>query len=140
MRSDLAVIAFFILTAGIGSGEAYLEVSEVSMALRGEDAMFQLNYTLDAFSRLYVLTLGCRYLEQDLLSLFKSYSNVSMLRADPYTASLLVKGAGRNNSGYYLFDSMPLGAKVARFTVVYPGGLDRTFYNVSSTPNVFCEA
>jgi hypothetical protein len=107
------------------------------MTLIGGDAIFELNYTLDSFAKLYVLALGAGYIEPDIESLFKSYGDVKTLRADPNSAALLVKDAGKNSSGYYLFDSRPLGGRVAKFTVVYPGGLSRTFHNVTSTPNVF---
>jgi hypothetical protein len=123
-----------------GSGEDYIVISEATMSLDRGDALFELNYTLDTFARFYVLALGCKYLEPDLASVLGSYSSIKTVRADPNSAALLVRDAGIKNSDYYLFESKPLGIRVAKFTVVYPEGLSRTFYNVSSTPNVFCKA
>ena len=50
-------------------------------------------------------------------------------------------------AGYFLFDSTPFGSieavrreAIPSFSVVYPGGRIRTFYNVTATQNVFSEA
>lgn len=136
MRLAPAILVIIALISCV-VGEVYFEVNDVTMTLIGGDALFELNYTLDSFAKLYVLALGAGSIEPDLKSLFKSYGDVKTIRADPDSAALLVKGAGKSNTGYYLFDSRPLGGRVAKFTVVYPGGLSRTFYNVTSTPNVF---
>jgi hypothetical protein len=136
MHFELIIMAMIVLVAG-AAGEVYFEVNEITMSMIDEDALFELNYTLDSFAKLYVLALGCGYIEPDLISLFKSYDDVKTVRANPDRAALLVRGAGKNNSGYYLFDSRPLGVRVAKFTVLYPGGLFRTYHNVTSTPNVF---
>ncbi len=150
MRWALGVLAFTaILTFIISSAEGgeYLYVKDVTMRLNEGNATFEINYTLETFTKLYVLALGCRYIEPDLLSLFGNYSSAKVIRAGPDCAALLVSGAGKYNSGYYLFDSRPLGSgnkplkeKISRFTVVYPEGRVRTFLNVTSTQNVFCEA
>lgn len=137
MRLILMAVVIIAFVSCV-SGEVYFEVNDITMSLIGGDALFDLNYSLDSFAKLYILALGAGYLEPDLVSLFKSYDDVKTLRADPNSAVLLVKGAGKNYSGYYLFDSRPLGVRVAKFTVVYPGGMSRTFHNVTSTPNVFC--
>ena len=82
-----------------------------------------------------------------MISFLGGYSDVKLIKADIDGAALQVVGAGKYNSGYYLFDSMPFGSKdkplkegIARFSVVYPGGRVRTFYNVTSTQNVFSQA
>lgn len=143
MRLAFTIFAFavpllaFMTLVSVVAGDVYFEVNDITMTLIGGDALFELNYTLDSFAKLYVLALGAGYIEPDLISLLKSYDDVTTVRVDPNSAALLVKGAGKNNSGYYLFDSRPLGARVSKFTVVYPNGLSRTFHNVTSTPNVF---
>jgi hypothetical protein len=139
MRLILIFLAIILLSS-CASGEVYLKVNDIRMSLIDGDALFELNYTLDSFAKLYVLALGCGNIEPDLVSIFKSYDHVKTVKATPHSAALLAKGAGKNNSGYYLFDSRPLGVKVSRFTVLYPGGLSRTFHNVASTPNVFSGA
>ncbi len=136
MRFILAILATYMLISS-GAGEIYFGVNDITMHLKDGDALFELNYTLDFFAKLYVLALGCSYIEPDLISLFKSYDNVKTVKANPDNAVLLAKGAGKNSSGYYLYDSRPLGMRVAKFTVLYPGGLFRTYHNVTSTPNVF---
>ena len=150
MRFIVLIFAFFAFStfaACSEDGGAYLHVTEVTMRLEGENATFDLNYTLDTFARIYIMALGCRYLEPELISFLGGYSEVELVRADIDGAALHVKGAGKYNSGYYLFDSMPFGRKEAplreaipSFSVVYPGGRVRTFYNVTATQNVFSEA
>ena len=150
MRFIVLILAFFALSIFADCSEdggMYLHVNEMTMRLEGENATFDLNYTLDTFARIYIMALGCRYLEPELISFLGGYSEVELVRADIDGASLHVKGAGKYNSGYYLFDSMPFGRKEAPlreaipiFSVVYPGGRVRTFYNVTATQNVFSEA
>ncbi|NMC09898.1 MAG: hypothetical protein GYA39_02805 [Methanothrix sp.] len=150
MRSILAIMALLSTTTFAvcsGSGEEYIYVKDVTMRLNGENATFELNYSLDTFTRLYVLALGCRYLEPELISFLGNYHEVKLLKADINSAALQVNDAGKYNGGYYLFDSRPLGSRtkpinvgVAKFTVVYPEGQVRTFYNVTCTQSVFCQA
>jgi hypothetical protein len=150
MRPLAALFAFLILSglsASSAVGSEYIDIKEVTMRLDDDNATFELNYTLDTFTRLYVLALGCRYLEPELVSFLGGYRDVMLIKADTNGATLRVAGAGKYNSGYYLFDSMPFGSKdkplkesIARFTVVYPSGRLRTFYNVTATQNVFSQA
>lgn len=150
MRRLAAIFALLTLSAlstFSAAGSEYLDIKEVTMHLEGDNATFDLNYTMDTFTRLYVTALGCRYLEPELTSFLGGYSDVRLIRADIEGATLKVVGAGKYNSGYFLFDSMPFGSKekplkggVSRFSVVYPGGRVRTFYNVTATQNVFSQA
>jgi len=150
MRRLAAILAFLTLSAlstGPATGSEYLDIKDVTMHLEGDNATFELNYTLDTFTRFYVTALGCRYLEKELTSFLGGYSDVVLEKADIDGASLQVMGAGKYNSGYYLFDSTPFGSRekplkgsIAQFSVVYPGGRVRTFYNVTATQNVFSQA
>jgi len=141
-QSLLVTLAIFasVMTVSSTSGSDYMRIDDVTMALDGDSALMKINYTLDSFTSLYVLALGCRYLEPHLLTIFPSYKKVLTVSADPNHAVLKVEGAGGYSNGYYLFNSMPLRSHVPKFTVVYPTGLFRTFYNVTSTPNVFAKA
>ena len=107
MRLVLIILAVIALVSCV-AGERYFEVNDITMSPIGGDALFELNYTLDSFAKLYVLALGAGYIEPDLVSLFKSYEDVKTVRANINSAALLVKGAGKNDGGYYLFDSRPL--------------------------------
>ena len=150
MRRLAAIFAFLTLSAiaiSSAAGSEYLNVKEVTMRLDDGNATFELNYSLDTFTRIYITALGCRYLEPELISFLGGYGDVRLVKADIDGAALQVTGAGKYNSGYYLFDSMPFGSKdkprkegIAKFSVVYPGGRVRTFYNVTATQNVFSQA
>jgi hypothetical protein len=150
MRYLTATLLLLALTTTVtcaSAGGKYLNVNEVTMHLEGENATFELNYTLDTFTRIYVLALGCRYLEPELTSFLGGYGSARLVKADMDGAAVQVAGAGKYNSGYYLFDSTPFGTRnkplkegIARFSVVYPEGRVRTFYNVTATQNVFSQA
>jgi hypothetical protein len=147
LAAIFAVLILSTIADCSAAGSEYLYITEVTMRLEGNNATFELNYTLDAFTRIYVMALGCRYLEPELRSFLGGYSDVLLIKADTEGAALLVVGAGKYNSGYYLFDSMPFGSKdkplkegIARFSVVYPEGRIRTFYNLTATQSVFSQA
>jgi hypothetical protein len=155
MMRFLAAILFLLATLlaltttapRAAAGGEYLNIEEVTMHLEGENATFELNYTLDTFTRIYVLALGCRYLEPELTSFLGGYGSAKLVKADMDGAAVQVAGAGKYNSGYYLVDSVPFGTRekplkegIARFSVVYPEGRVRTFYNVTATQNVFSQA
>ena len=133
----IALLAFTICPV---MGENYFYVKDMNMQLNDGNATFEVNYTLETFTKFYVIALGCKYIEPDLISLLGNFNNLTTIRADPDSASLTAIGAGKYNSGYYLFESRPLGERVDKLTVVYPEGRPRTFYNMTSTPNVFCIA
>jgi hypothetical protein len=151
MRFTSAILILLAFSSLIcccpAAGSEYIHINDVTMRLEGENATFDLNYTLDTFSQIYVMVLGCRYLEPELRFFLGCYKDVQLIRADYEGATLHVRGAGRYNSGYYLFDSTSFNCNesspaegISRFSVVYPGGRVRTFYNVTSTQNVFSEA
>ena len=145
MLTILALLWLVCLPSATASD--YIRINEVVMHLEEENASFDLKYSLDTFTRIYVMILGCRSLESELLSFLGFYKDVELIRADISGATLFVRGAGKHNSGYYLFDATPFGSKdeptkegIPRFSVVYPEGRIRTFYNVTATQNVFSEA
>jgi hypothetical protein len=144
MGKSHVVLALIVLLASTVCPvvcENYLYVKDIDMHLNEEgNAVFNMNYTLEFFTKFYVLAMGCKYIEPDLVSLFSDFDNVTTVSANPDSATLVAWGAGKYNSGYYLYESRPLGSKIAKLTVVYPEGQAKTFYNATSTPNVFCMA
>lgn len=121
-------------------GREYIQVQEVTMSLEDGDAVFDVLFDLDPLARLYVLALGSKYIEPELIDLFSDFDNVTVRRTEPQRAVLVSKGAGEFRSGYYLYDSRQLRHQVPKLTIVYPERLSRTFYKVSATPSVFSEA
>ena len=132
----------FVLAApGLAErGREYIQVREVTMSLEDGDAVFDVKFGLDPFARLYVLALGTKHIEPELIDLFSDFGNVTVTRTEPHRAVLVSKGAGELKSGYYLYDSRHLRSEVPKLTVIYPERLTRTFYQVSATPSVFSEA
>ncbi|ABK15254.1 MAG: hypothetical protein H5T42_01585 [Methanothrix sp.] len=139
MRYLGLIITFVFFVWHASAGLSYIQVKDVTMIPDGDDLKFNVNYTLEPFARLYVLALGCRHIEPELVRLFSSYQNVKTVKAKPSTATLVVENAGTYLDGYYLYDAKPLSSPISRFTVVYPEGVTRTFINVTSTPSIFVE-
>ena len=142
-----AILVMATMVACIIADGECIYVKDVTMHLDGDDATFELNYSLDTFTRFYVLALGCRHLEPELLSFLSGYRDVRLIKADTEGAALQVKGAGKYNGSCYLFDSHPFGSRnnpgktgIAKLSVVYPEGRIRTFYNVTSTQIISCPA
>lgn len=138
----LALTACLIPLAG---GSSYIYVKDITMRLENENATFELNYTLEAFTRLYVLVLGCRYIEPDLRSILGKDADAKLVRVGPDSAALEISGAGErkygsNNSQYYVFKPIRLSTTAEYFKVVYPDGIFRIYKNLSETPAVFCTA
>jgi hypothetical protein len=148
MRSIAATLAFLAITTVAVCSSACgqcIYVKDVTMHLDGDDATFELSYQLDTFTWFYVLALGCRHLEPELLSFLGGYRDVKLMKADVDGAALQVKGAARYDGSYYHFDPHPFGSKdnplkkgIAKLSVVYPEGRTHTFYNVTSTQSVSC--
>ena len=143
----LALVA--LLTVAVYGGEAggYIYVKDITMHMSDGNATFDLNYSLETFARLYVLALGCRYLEPDLLSIFKGCGAVKLLSAGTNCASVKVTKAGKYAEGRYLFEPLSRDSKdvtlkdgIPRLTVIYPEGRSLTFYNVTSVQSIFREA
>jgi hypothetical protein len=150
MRTVPGVLALTaLLSVAICGGQAgdYIYVKEITMHMGEGNATFDLNYSLEMFAKLYVLALGYRYLEPDLLSIFRGCGGLKLLRADTNCASVEVTKAGKYVDGRYLFEPLsrntkdvPLKSGIPRFTVVYPEGQACTFYNVTSVQRIFREA
>jgi len=143
MRSATVVLLLLFILASPSfaeQGREYIKVQEVTMSLLDGDAVFDVSFDLDPFAKLYVLALGTKYIEPELISLISDFDNVTVTKTEPHRAVLVSKGAGEFRSGYYLYDSRQLSYQVPKLTVVYPERLSRTFYKVSATPSVFSEA
>jgi len=143
MRKNAALLLMiFILAAPALAerGREYIQVREVTMSLEDGDAVFDVKFGLDPLARLYVLALGTKHIEPELIDLFYDFGNVTVTRTEPHRAVLVSRGAGELKSGYYLYDSRLLRHEVPKLTVIYPERLTRTFYQVSATPSVFSEA
>jgi hypothetical protein len=143
MRSATVVLLLlfvFAMPSSAERGREYIRVQEVTMSLEGGDASFDVKFDLDPFARIYVLALGTKYIEPELIDLFSDFDNLTVAKTDPSRAVIVSKGAGEFRSGYYLYDSKELSQMVPKLTIIYPGRMVRTFYDVSATPSVFSEA
>ncbi|MDD1742012.1 MAG: hypothetical protein LUQ47_01645 [Methanotrichaceae archaeon] len=146
MKSSQVFAGFMLLIFISNDGLAgnYLYVKDITMYLNEADATFHLNYTLDTFTKIYVLALGSRHIQPDLASMFGNFNDIRIEGVDYKSATILAAKAGKYNGSHYLFDSRPLEIgenilqnRIERFRVIYPDELNQTFYNISCTPEVF---
>lgn len=138
----MTVLLVLVLLMGACTGESnrnYIHVKEVTMTLKGGDAVFNVDFDLNSLAKLYVMALGSKYLENNLNHLFAGFGNIATVKSNMNQAVLVARDAAEYDSGYYLFESRPLGHKVPRLTVIYPEGHTYSLDNVSDTPSVFCE-
>jgi hypothetical protein len=149
MRSArvVAAIILLIFLANGGLAGNFLSVKDITMYLNEGNATFQLNYTLDTFTKIYVLVLGSRYIQPDLVSMFGNFDDIKIEGVDHQSATILAAKAGKYNGSHYFFDSRPLEIddsilqnKIKKFRVIYPGEPNQTFYNISCTPEVLYRA
>jgi hypothetical protein len=139
----VATLIFFILISNDGLAENYLSIKDITMYLNEGNATFHLNYTLDTFTKIYVLVLGSRYIRPDLASMFGNFDDIRIKGVDHKSAIILAADAGKYNGSHYFFDSRPLEIgksispkRIGQFRVVYPDELNETFCNISRTPEV----
>jgi hypothetical protein len=140
------VLSSIFITVGAASAETprYLQVRSITMTLEGQDATFNIEYELDMIARMYVLFLGTGSIEPAIYDIFNDFDNIQVLSVREDNAVVKVRNVSYHDpeqGGNILFhDSHNLGIIVDTFTLVFPSGVERTFSNVSTTPNTFFEA
>ncbi len=139
------LLSSIFMTVGTASAEPprYLEVKSITMTLEGQDATFNIEYKLDQIARVYVFLLGTGSLESAIYGMFKDFDNIEVLSVREDNAVVKVTNVSYQDpeqGGNILFhDSHNLGTNVGAFTIVFPSGAERTFSDVSTTPNTFFE-
>ncbi len=140
------VLSSIFLTVGAASAEPprYLQVRSITMTLEGQDATFNIEYELDMIARMYVLFLGTGSIEPAIYDIFSDFNDIQVLSVREDNAVVKVRNVSYHDpeqGGNILFhDSHNLGITVDNFILVFPSGVERTFSNVSTTPNTFFEA
>jgi len=139
------LLSSIFMTVGTASAELprYLEVKSITMTFEGQDATFNIEYELDSIARVYVFLLGTGSLESAIYGMFKDFDNIEVLSVREDNAVVKVTNVSYQDpeqGGNILFhDSHNLGTTVETFTIVFPSGAERTFSDVSTTPNTFFE-
>lgn len=139
------LLSSIFLTAGNASAEPsrYLQVKSITMTFEGQDATLNVEYKLDTIAQVYVFLLGTGSIEPAIYNLFDDFDNIQVLSVREDNAVVKVMNVSYHDpeqEGNLLFhDSHNLGTTVDTFIVVYPSGEERTFSDVSATPNTFFE-
>lgn len=140
------LLSSIFLTVGTASAEPprYLQVRSITMTLEGPDATFNIEYELDMIARMYVLFLGTGSIEPAIYDIFNDFDDVEVLSVMEDNAVVKVRNVSYHDpeQGVNMFfhDSHNLGITVDIFKLIFPSGVERIFYDVSTTPNTFFEA
>ena len=143
--TGLVLLSIF-LTMGTASAEPprYLQVRSITMTLEGPDATFNIEYELDMIARMYVFFLGTGSIEPAIYDIFSDFNDIQVLSVREDSAVVKVRNVSYHDpeqgGNIFFHDSHNLGITVDTFTLVFPSGVERTFSNVSTTPNTFFEA
>ncbi len=137
------LLSSIFLTVGTASAEPprYLQVRSITMTLEGQDATFNIEYELDFIARMYVLFLGTGSIEPAIYDIFNDFDNIEVLSVREDSAVVKVRNVSyqdpEQGENMFFHDSHDLGTTVDTFILVFPSGVKRTFFDVSTTPNTF---
>jgi len=140
------LLSSIFLTTGTASAEQprYIHVNSITMTLEGPDATFNIEYKLDIIAKVYVMFLGTGSIEPAIRDLFNDFNNVQIISVREDNAVVKVRNVSyqdpEQGGNMFFHNSHSLGTTVDTFILVFPSGLERTFSNVSTTPNTFFEA
>jgi len=140
------LLSSLFITVGTASAEPprYLHVRSVTMALDGPDATFNIEFELNMIAKMYVLLLGTKSMEPAIYDIFNDFDNIQVLSVMEDNAVVKVMNVSYQDpeqvGNIYFHDSHNLGTTVDTFIIVFPSGVERTFSDVSTTPNTFFEA
>ncbi|MBC2698622.1 MAG: hypothetical protein HF976_04425 [ANME-2 cluster archaeon] len=140
------LLSSIYLTVGTASAEPsrYLQVESITMTLEGPDATFNIEFELDIIAQMYVLFLGTGSIKSAIYDIFDDFDNVEVLSVRKDSAVVKVMNVSYHDpeqgGNMFFHDSHNLGTNVYTFKLVFPSGVERIFYDVSTTPNTFFEA
>ncbi len=139
------LLSSIFMTVGTASAEPprYLEVKSIKMTFEGQDATLNIKYELDTIAQVYVFLLGTRSLEPAIDDMFDDFDNIQVLSVREDNAVVKVMNVSYHDTeqgeNILFHDSHNLGTNVPTFTIVFPSGTERTFSDISTTPNTFFE-
>ena len=143
MKNFIAVIfiillMFSLLPLSVGSqGTLTFEISSLTIKFDKTDAEFIVNYDLGTIPKMYILLMGGRSIEPKMKEIFSNF-DYEVIKMDQDKAILHVKNVSRFEKGYYLHDSISLGAEIKTIIVYIPGDSRPTEYvGLNATPNKF---
>jgi hypothetical protein len=132
----LVLASLLPLTEGT-SGSRPLEITSLTIKFDKTDAEFTINYDLGTMPKMYILLLGGKSIEPRIKEVFSNF-DYEILKMDQEKALLKVKNISRNEKGYYLHDSVNLGATINTMIIYIPGDPHPTeYFGLNATKNTF---
>lgn len=140
------LLSSLFMTVGTASAEPprYMQVESITMTLDGPDATLNIEYELDMIAQVYVFLLGTGSIESAISGLLSDFDNIQVLSVREDYAVVKVMNVSYHDpeqgGNIFFHDSHNLGTTVDNFKLRFPSGVERTFSDVSATPNTFFEA
>jgi len=140
------LLSSLFITMGTASADPprYLQVESITMTLEGPDATLNIEYELDIIAQVYVFLLGTGSIESAITGLLSDFDNIQVLSVMEDNAMVKVMNVSyqdpEQGENIFFHDSHNLGTNVDTLILVFPSGVERMFYDVSTTPNTFFEA
>jgi hypothetical protein len=133
----LAIILLGIATPAMGANEeryGYITVQDVTVQLKNDTALINVNYTVDEGTRIIFFLLGKQDLKNKLYRIL-NYEGAQMRRIDLQSAEFSVDGAAFSyGKGIYWYPSHQFNIVIPSLTVQSPQ-VTRTFSTVSAFPD-----
>lgn len=137
------LLSSIFFTTGTASAEQprYMQVRSITMTLEGPDATFDIKFELNMIARMYVLFLGTGSIEPAIYDIFNDFDNIEVLSVREDSAVVKVRNVSyqdpEQGGNIFFHNSHNLGTNVDTFILIFPSGVERTFSDVSTTPNTF---
>jgi len=124
------------LTEG-ASGNRPLDITTLTIKFDKTDAEFTINYDLGTMPKMYILLFGGNSIQPRIKEVFSNF-DYEVLKMDQEKALLKVKNISRNEKGYYLHDSVQLGATINTMIIYIPGDpVPTEYFGLNATKDTF---
>lgn len=132
----LVIAVLFTLTSGTPERRSF-EITSVSINFDKNDATITINYEFPKLMKLYILILGSKSIEPKINAIFLDFE-YDVIKMNQKQAILKATNVSRYDHGYYLHESIKLGANINTVYIYTPDSQRPKIYsNISSTPNIF---
>jgi hypothetical protein len=119
------------------SGSRPLDITTLTIKFDKTDAEFTINYDLGTMPKMYILLLGGKSIQPRIKEVFSNF-DYEILKIDQEKALLKVKNISRIEKGYYLHNSVKLGATINTIIIYIPGDPQPTeYFGLNETKNTF---
>ena len=133
----LIVLTFSLQPTGGSPGSRPLDITKLTIKFDKKDAELTIDYDLGTMPKMYILLLGGRSIEPRVREVFSNF-DYEILKMNQEKTILRVKNISRYEKGYYLHDSVKLGAIINTMVIYIPGDPHPTeYFGLNATKDTF---